>query len=320
MCDYRNISSGLGNLVGGVSPDCIFESSDTLSMDSPGRTIHAFATAYAVDLSRLAPALQLLEEVGFEASFGPTLHTSHLRYLAGSAPLRAAAVMEAANHPARIAWAARGGYGTLEVLSRIDLGAVAAPSKIWVGYSDMSGLLSVIATRGGVAIHGPVLNDLTSHDPAVVGSLFRLLEQLLVAAPTPPLDWTLSHISGPRPPAAGRVFGGNFSTLVSTFAAGHLRLPEGAVLLLEDTQCQPYQVQRDLTVLLDGGYLEGVAAVVLGQFNTIPTPSGMSQPSVEEAAAEALTSSNIPLLAGAPVGHFPGSEPFVIGSTLRLPT
>ena len=55
---------------------------------------------------------------------------------------------------------ARGGYGTLRLLDRIDYELIRRNPKIILGYSDITALLfSLYAKIGLVTIHGPVVRE-----------------------------------------------------------------------------------------------------------------------------------------------------------------
>jgi muramoyltetrapeptide carboxypeptidase len=110
--------------------------------------------------------------------------------------------------------------------------------------------------------------------------------------------------------------GGNLSLLSAMAAAGRLAVPGGAVLAIEDVNEAPYRVDRMLTSLLLGGHFERASAVVFGGLDRSQAgPDGWEVDRVIERFAGAV---RVPVLAGAPFGHRPDNEAFVLGSTARV--
>jgi muramoyltetrapeptide carboxypeptidase len=116
--------------------------------------------------------------------------------------------------------------------------------------------------------------------------------------------------------ASGISFGGNLALLEACAASGRLRVPEGAILFLEDCTERPYRLDRMLTSLLVGGHLERVAGVVLGELtDCAPGPDGVT---ADEVVHERLRTLGVPVLARAPFGHGATNRPFPIGVRARM--
>jgi len=99
-------------------------------------------------------------------------------------------------------------------------------------------------------------------------------------------------------------------------AAGRLRFPKGAVLLLEDIGERPYRLDRMLTDLLAGGHLSRAAGIVVGQFtDCAPGPDGRRAPDV---LRERLLVLGVPVAAGFPSGHGKRNDAVVFGCRARL--
>jgi muramoyltetrapeptide carboxypeptidase len=114
----------------------------------------------------------------------------------------------------------------------------------------------------------------------------------------------------------GPLFGGNLTILQACAAAGRLRVPEGAILLIEDVTERPYRIDRALSTLIAGGHLAAVAGVIVGQFTDCgPGPDGVR---VEEVLRERLGSLGVPVAAGAEIGHGSPNEPVILGRRYAL--
>ncbi len=83
-------------------------------------------------------------------------------------------------------------------------------------------------------------------------------------------------------------------------AAGRLRLPDGAVVVIEDVTEAAYRVDRMLTALLVGGAFDLASAVVVGDFTECPPSRGIT---VDQVIAERLAELRVPVLTGLGFGH-----------------
>src|SRR5215218_5938635 len=100
-----------------------------------------------------------LQALGFEPTFADTVFERR-GFIAGTPATRAAAWLQAWADPSVAAIvAARGGYGSVQmlpILAGADLGV--GPPKAFIGFSDNTSLLAWLTTRLGiVTIHGPML-------------------------------------------------------------------------------------------------------------------------------------------------------------------
>lgn len=227
-------------------------------------------------------------------------------YLAGTDDRRLSEVNEALRDPqARAIIASRGGYGLTRIAHAVDIGALRAVPKWIVGFSDITAL-HVEATRAGVAsIHGTNVAGLGRADEHARGALTAALER-----PREERRFTgLSRWS--RGSAEGLLMGGNLTVLFACAAARRLVVPSGSVLLLEDVGEAPYRIDRMLSALLSSGALDGINAVVVGDF--LDAPAGKYGVDVDVVLKERLLTLGVPVLAGFPVGHGRSNVPVHFG-------
>jgi len=105
--------------------------------------------------------------------------------------------------------------------------------------------------------------------------------------------------------------GGNLAMLHACAAAGRLRIPAGAIVMLEDIGERPYRVDRMLTNLMTSGHLARAAGFVVGRFTDCAP--GPDQRSVESVVRERLLGLGVPIVADAPVGHGGRNDPVILG-------
>ncbi len=233
-------------------------------------------------------------------------------YLAGSDERRSRELAAAmADDEVRAIVAARGGYGALRVLERVAWEGFARSPKWIVGFSDVTVLHAMAWASGVASVHAPnatgLGRDCTAAERAV---WLSCLER-----PRAGRVWTgLRVVRQGR--ASGPIVGGNLALVHALAAAGRLRIPDGAVLALEDVTEAPYRVDRMLTSLRLGGHLARAAAIVLGGFDRCAP--GSDGRTVEEVLEDRLGDLGIPVVAGAPFGHGERNEAFVLGKDVQL--
>jgi muramoyltetrapeptide carboxypeptidase len=234
-------------------------------------------------------------------------------YLAGGDDRRADELAAAMVHPTvKAIVAARGGYGIGRIVHQLPWREFVERPKWLVGFSDVTALHVTAQAHSLATIHGPHVTGLGREaDAWCRASFLRALEGSLV-----PQVWEGLTVLHPGASCQGRAFGGNLALVEAMAAAGQLRVPRDAVVFLEDVTERPYRIDRMLTSLLQGGHLQNARAIVFGGFTRCdPGPDGVS---VEEVLLERTASLGVPVLAGAPFGHEPRNDAFVLGADVSV--
>ena len=192
----------------------------------------------------------------------------------------------------------------------LDWAGFAAHPRWIAGFSDVTALHVEAAGVGVASLHSCHATALGRGDAPTRDAFVRALEH-------PTEERRHDGLVAIRDGAAeGPLFGGNLTLLHACAAAGRLRAPEGAVVLLEDVGERPYRIDRVLTTLLVGGHFARASAFVLGDFDQCgPNADGVM---VEDVARELLGPLGVPVVAGVPVGHGARNEPVVLGGRARV--
>ena len=274
-----------------------------------GDEIAVVAPATGIDRRRFEPGLAWLRE-RYDVRMLPSIFEEY-GYLAGNDERRRDEFALAMLDPdVKAIFAARAGYGSMRIVDQLPWDEFAESPKWIVGFSDITVLHAETTARRIASIHGPVVTTLPSMSESARSDFQSLLEGSGKRVWFPRLQ-VLSPGS-----AEGVLVGGNLSLLVVTAAAGHLELPEGCILALEDTTEHPYRIDRMLTALRLGGHLDRAAGFVLGDWiNCQPDGDGVT---VMEALENCLGDLNVPVYAGATFGHGNINTPFVLGADVTL--
>ncbi len=227
-------------------------------------------------------------------------------YLAGDDGARAAALNQLVRDPdVRAIIAARGGYGLMRILDRLDADALRRDPKILVGFSDVTALLCWAQARANLrCIHGPMVAQLGDLPESDVTWLYRIMED---KRPPGPLDLALQPIGARADGDAGAVegplLGGNLCLLSHLLGTRYALDFTGAVLLFEDVGERPYRIDRYLTHLGLAGALRSSAAAVVGELTDCVETANDDHPGALEVVDERLGQYGIPGLGGLPLAH-----------------
>ena len=272
----------------------------------PGDTIGVVAPASNIKADLLEQGCRELESLGFKTYFRPDI-TSTFRYFSGTLERRLAEFIEMLESPGIHAiFCARGGYGSGQLIPSIDADRIRENAKIVSGSSDITILLNWIERAGVVSFHGPMVA--TTIREGAAGYDRSVLLDVLQGNPAVrfPVDGTSVLRSGA---AEGRLIGGCLSLVVSTLATEHEIDTEDSILVLEDMDTKPYQIDRMITQLKQAGKFEGVRGVVFGEMLNCRQHADQGY-KLEEVLIDLLSEFTSPILYGFATGHT--SRPNVI--------
>ena len=245
-----------------------------------------------------------LQQLGFEPVFEESVFARG-HYVAGEGSMRAAAFLNAWRDPSvRAIVAVRGGYGSVHLLPYLDAHALRNDPKAFVGYSDLTTVLTYLTIGCGiVSFHGPMLDRRLGCGPSAYDR-DSFMRALTSAEPLGQLNAPQLEIFQ-RGEASGVLVGGTLSQLVASLGTPYaFAPPKGHVLFLEDVDERPYRLDRMLTQLRFAGILDLASAVVLGEFVGCDEPSG--KPLARETLAALFKAFNGPVIFGFPSGHTAG--------------
>ena len=225
-------------------------------------------------------------------------------YVAGDARSRAAALIAAWRDSSIAAvMAARGGYGSAQLLPFLDPAVVRDADKPFIGHSDLTALLVYLTTLcDTVCFHGPMVLNLSRGEAGYDRDSFRRC----LMTPAPVGELTAPGVDTFRAgEASGPLLGGTLTQLVASLGTPYaFAPPAGYVLLLDEVGERPYRLDRMLTQLTASGVLARAAAVVCGELPDCDEPTG--RPTARAVVAEVLETFPGPVLFGFPTGHAAG--------------
>ena len=259
-----------------------------------GDTIGIVAPASHFDLEKFNRGIAVLESMGFNTSVPEGLFNKK-GYFAGSDLERAEMVNRYfADTTIKAIMCARGGYGSIRILSLLDYETIQKNPKIFVGFSDVSALLSTLYLRCRlVTFHGPTVTTLGNSDNMTKDSLLSMI----TSGEKPEIAME-SGITIQPGSASGPVLGGNLNTLCHLLGTRFQPDFKGCILFLEDRGEAPYRVDRMLSQMKLAGCFNRLAGFILGTFEDCGNTDDIIR-----IAGDIFKDDKIPILAGLEVGH-----------------
>lgn len=267
----------------------------------PGDRVAVVAPASPFARAEFDAGVAELRALGFEPVFEETVF-ARAAYLAGPPAMRAAAWRRAWTDPAVAALvAARGGYGSVQILPLLDAHETRSRPKVFTGYSDTTSLLVWLTqTCGVVAFHGPMLEARFARGAAGYDrdSFLRT-----VCRAEPAGEITHPHLETlHRGEAEGMLLGGTLTQLVASLGTPYaFDPPDRCVLFLDEVGERPYRLDRMLTQLRLSGVLARTGAIVFNELPRCDEPGG--DPAARAVVADTLAEFPGPVLYGLPSGH-----------------
>lgn len=267
-----------------------------------GDTVGIVAPASNLKRADLEAGCEGLRRAGYRPFYFDSIFDQEL-YFAGSVERRTRE-LEAmfAREDVKAIVCARGGYGANYLLEALDLEKIKSHPKIFVGYSDLTTLLTYFSDVGGfVTFHGPMVAKDWAHEDGV--DLASWHAALAVNTSWELAPDTASGVIGLVDGAAeGVLYGGCLSILVASLGTPYEIRTEGTILFLEDVAAKPYQIDRMLMQLKLSGKLATVRGIIFGEMRDCVQTAHQGY-KLEEVVLRIVGDLGIPVAYGLRSGH-----------------
>lgn len=261
--------------------------------------IVSLAGAISDDRDKIESAKKYFESKGLNVKLSKNIYDSN-RYLAGDDEVKISELEHFFADPEiDIIINARGGYGSIRLINRIDYEIIKNNPKPFIGFSDITALLLMIYKRTGiVTYHGPmVISDFADIAPFTEEFFNKAInnDKLEFAG-------TTIYQSGR---AEGVIWGGNLATVVSL--CGQDFLPdEDFIFFTEDLNEPVYKIDRMFQQLINiHKFRDKCKGIVLGDFLDVDNTEWL-----EGFFKDLASNTNIPVIGGFKITH--GQEKITI--------
>src|SRR5258707_12981016 len=207
----------------------------------------------------MTDAVTLLQSWGLEVILGETVDASYHQF-AGDDDLRARDLQRFIDDDSiKAIIAARGGYGTIRMIDKVNLRSFAPNPKLLVGFNDITLLHTHLFTNYNTqTIHGQMpinIPDASSHS----------LETLRKALFGEELSYQFtSHALNRSGNSSGILVGGNLSLLIAASGSASDLDYTNKILFIEDVVEYLYSIDSMLRNLKRAGKLQHMAGLIAG--------------------------------------------------------
>jgi muramoyltetrapeptide carboxypeptidase len=258
-------------------------------------------------------AVGLLESWGLEVILGDTVRAAHQQF-AGTDELRAKDLQGFLDdRDIKAIFAARGGYGTVRIIDRLDFSTLKKNPKWIVGFSDITVLHAHLqAELNMCSIHGQM--PLTIPEGSKPS-----LETLRMALFGEAISYQFNSAEmGKDGVATGELIGGNLSLMVNL--NGSVSDPDyrDKILFLEDVGEHLYAIDRLFWNLKRSGKLAQIKGLIIGGFTELKDFDPPFGQSVREIVLDMVKEYDFPVCFDFPAGHVSDNRALIFGKNINL--
>lgn len=279
-----------------------------------GERIRIVAPAGKVQKDKVLPGIELLQDLGYDVMIGKHVCDKHFLY-AGNDQHRAADFQEAINDvQTKAIVCARGGYGSIRIIEKLDFSLLMQNPKWLVGFSDVTVLHTIMNKLGMASIHGAMpAYFLENKKPT--RSFLSLME--LLTSGNSQIEITANPMNR-EGVCSGEMVGGNLSLLYSLQGTTWQLETKGKILLIEDLSEYLYHLDRMMQNLRLSGQLKHLAGLVVGGFTDMKDNESPFGKSAYGIIREAVQEYHFPVCFDFPVGHVPKNLSLLLGAQYQL--
>jgi muramoyltetrapeptide carboxypeptidase len=282
----------------------------------PGDCIGIVAPARKISPKEVKAAIDFLELHHFRVAVGKNLFAKQFQF-AGSDEERAADFQSFLDDPdIKAIWCARGGYGSVRIIDRLDFSHFAQHPKWICGYSDITVFHSHLHQLGYASLHCTMPINIQSSDFDNINN--RTMVQALTGGV---LAYTVPNFGiNKAGTAQGELVGGNLSILYSLLGSSSDMDTAGKILFIEDLDEHLYHVDRMMQALKRAGKLSHLAGLVVGTMSDMHNndPSNPFGQEAEEIVAACCAEYGYPVCYQFPTGHGEHNVALKLGAKVTL--
>ena len=269
----------------------------------PGSTIAVIAPAFPPNKSKTKKGIEYLEKKGFKIVKGVSLNGNY-GYLSAQDEQRAREINQFfADKSVDAIFCARGGWGTLRILDKLDYKIIAKNPKLLLGYSDITSLQLAIWQKCQVpSISGPMV-AVEMGTGILDFTAKHFWDQLENSGKNYKID--LSSLTGieylKEGRCTGKLLGGCLSLIAHQLGTPYIPDFSNAILFIEDVGEKPYKIDRYLAQLRQAGVFEKISGLIAGEFIDCEDENGSF--TVKEIIEQYINDRNFPVIYNFPYGH-----------------
>lgn len=293
----------------GLIKPTYLQNGDTVAIVSPAGNLNNKE-------AEIQQAIKLLKSWNLNVVIGENIYNQNYEF-AGTDDERAADFQKVLdNTNIKAIWCARGGYGSVRILDKLDYTKFMKHPKWLIGYSDITAFHNQIHNLGFETIHGIMaisLDDYCEYNKENSASFKDAIFGKQLA-------YTIEGSNHNRVgTTSGQLVGGNLTLLHTMLGSKTSIDTSGKILFIEEVGEYAYHIDRMLQSLKRAGYFENCKGLIIGTISNIRGDIiiDWGKP-IEQLILDAVKEYNFPVLFNFPAGHEKENRALILGRTVEL--
>ncbi len=277
-----------------------------------GDSVAIVSTARKISSDKIIPAIKLLENWGLNVIIGETIGSEENQF-AASDEKRIADFQQMLDNPkVKAIWCARGGYGTVRIVDKLDFSAFKKHPKWIIGYSDITVLHSQVHNFGIETLHATMPINIENNSKQALATLKMSLFGKNLSYEFPSSE---KNKSGN---ASGEIVGGNLSILYSLLGSNSAIKTNGKILFMEDLDEYLYHIDRMCMNLKRNGYFTNLKGLIVGGMTDMRDNEIHFGKTAEEIISDCVSEYNFPVVFNFPAGHLDDNRTLILGRKAEI--
>uniref|UniRef100_UPI00404A8117 S66 peptidase family protein n=1 Tax=Gelidibacter sp. TaxID=2018083 RepID=UPI00404A8117 len=303
----------------------LFATFECFSQDKMGTPLYlkagdtvAIVAPSGILLNKQAEILQaenLLKSWGLNVVIGKHVFKQN-GHFAGTDAERCEDFQKALDDPKiKAIWCARGGYGTVRILDKLDYTQFKKQPKWLLGYSDITALHNDFHNLGVESIHTLMCTSLTKDLNGLDTTISTFKDAIFGKSLAYTLEGSKYNKAGT---STAPIVGGNL-TMIHTMLGSKSSIDlSGKILFIEETGEYAYHIDRMLQSLKRAGYFDKCKGIIVGDISKVRKNTTEFGRTIEEIILDVVEEYDFPVAFNMPAGHEKDNRALILGRTVQL--
>jgi muramoyltetrapeptide carboxypeptidase len=289
-----------------IQPEYL-KSGDTISIVAPSGVLNDFD-------NKITKAINIFESWGLNVILGNHIYDKN-GHFAGTDKNREKDFQNALdNKNIKAIWCARGGYGAVRIIDKLNFNSYLKNPKWIIGFSDITVIHNKLNFLNSESIHAMMITGFEDIDQNN-DSLSKLKNVLFGNN----LSYSItSNKNNKAGKSEGIIVGGNLTLIQSTIGSKTELKIKDKILFIEEIGEYAYHIDRMLHSLKRAGYFENCKGLIVGQISDVKKNTTDFGRSINEIILDVLDEYNFPILFDFPAGHEKTNFPIILGRKVIL--
>jgi len=212
-------------------------------------------------------------------------------------------------------WCARGGYGTVRILDKLDYTKFKESPKWIIGYSDITALHNQVHNQGFESLHAIMCVSLTKDLDDIKESLSTFKSAIFGES----IHYTLEGSEYNRTGASsGQLVGGNLTMLHTMLGSNTSIDTTDKILFIEEIGEYKYHIDRMLQSLKRAGYFKNCKGIIVGDMTKMRKNTTLWGKPIEQLILDAFSDYDFPIAFNMHAGHEKDNRALILGRYVEL--